>query len=262
MNYFYHGDGLGSITSLTDGLGLLAASYVYDSFGKLTASTGSVMNPFQYTGREYDSRTGLYYYRARYYAPSTGRFVSEDPIRFGGGIDFYAYAGNGPVTFMDPTGLKQCKDLPCDVDNLRLFPTRVDVGNHNIDYSLRTVDGKPAAGRLYVFEHQTESGGDRIQNGPYDYISPASYYKGDYNLFHDVLGYSLNTVQTFTVSADPVFDPKCQHPVIIRYGNGQDYEVPSTFGIEVGATYSTSITIPTLPAYCQILLGNPNENST
>jgi RHS repeat-associated protein len=46
------------------------------------------------------------YYRARYYDPKLGRFLSEDPIRFDGGINFYAYVGNNPVTATDPSGLK------------------------------------------------------------------------------------------------------------------------------------------------------------
>src|SRR5208282_3556654 len=95
---------LGSITSLTDTTGNLAASYVYDSFGNLTASTGSVTNPFQYTGREFDPETGLYYYRARYYDTFTGRFLSEDPIQFDGGINFYGYASQSPVNLEDPSG--------------------------------------------------------------------------------------------------------------------------------------------------------------
>jgi RHS repeat-associated protein len=104
--YFYHTDGLGSVTSLTGGSGQIAASYEYDSFGKLTASTGSVTNPFQYTGREYDPETGLYYYRARYYDPKTGRFIGEDPMAFGGGSNFYAYVANRPVVVTDPFGLQ------------------------------------------------------------------------------------------------------------------------------------------------------------
>lgn len=83
---FYHADGLGSITSLTDASGATLATYLYDSFGKTTL-TGSIQNPFQYTGRENDSETGLFYYRARYYDPSIGRFVSEDPMRFRAGVD-------------------------------------------------------------------------------------------------------------------------------------------------------------------------------
>ncbi len=103
--YFYHADGLGSITSLTNGSGQLAGSYVYDSFGNLMASTGTITNPFHYTGREFDSESGLYYYRARYYDSTPGRFLSEDPIRFKGGVDFYSYADENPISWIDPLGL-------------------------------------------------------------------------------------------------------------------------------------------------------------
>jgi RHS repeat-associated protein len=61
-------------------------------------------NTFQYTGRENDGN-GLYYYRARYYNPSIGRFISEDPIGFRGGINVYAYVENNPVSRIDPFGL-------------------------------------------------------------------------------------------------------------------------------------------------------------
>ncbi|HUI75085.1 MAG TPA: hypothetical protein VLX32_09080, partial [Candidatus Acidoferrum sp.] len=64
---FYEADGLGSVTSLTSAAGALAQTYTFDSFGKQTASSGSLTNPFQYTGREFDPETSLYYYRARYY---------------------------------------------------------------------------------------------------------------------------------------------------------------------------------------------------
>jgi RHS repeat-associated protein len=106
--YFYHADGLGSITSMTDLTGNMAASYVYDSFGNQTASTGTITNPFQYTAREFDSETGLYYYRARYYDPQVGRLMSEDPIRFDGGMNFYRYVLNRPVNYVDPDGRAVC----------------------------------------------------------------------------------------------------------------------------------------------------------
>ena len=76
---------------LTNGAGALAQTYTFDSFEKQTASSGSLVNQFQYTGRESDSETGLYYYRARYYDASMGRFLNEDPVQFKGGIDFYSY---------------------------------------------------------------------------------------------------------------------------------------------------------------------------
>ena len=102
---FYDQDGLASVTSLTNGSGAAANTYTYDSFGKLTASSGTLTNPFQFTGRDYDSETGLRYYRARYYDPSSGHFLSQDPARFWAGTDFYSYVDNDPLDFRDPLGL-------------------------------------------------------------------------------------------------------------------------------------------------------------
>ncbi|MHB8504078.1 MAG: RHS repeat domain-containing protein, partial [Candidatus Acidiferrales bacterium] len=99
---YYQADGVGSVTSLSSGAGALAETYAFDSFGKQTSSSGSLTNPFQYTGREFDSETNLYFYRARYYDPTTGRFSKEDPVRYIGGINFYRFVGNNPVIFTDP----------------------------------------------------------------------------------------------------------------------------------------------------------------
>ena len=104
---FYQQDGLGSVTSLGNVAGALANSYSYDSFGKLFASTGTLTNPYQYTGREFDAETGLYYYRARYCDTIADRFITEDPIEFdGGSLNFYVYVGNNPTTLTDPLGLR------------------------------------------------------------------------------------------------------------------------------------------------------------
>src|SRR3954470_7312230 len=99
---FYNPDALGSITSLANAGGTLGQTYTFDSFGKQTASNGSLTSPFRYTGREFDSETGLLYLRARYYSPEVGRFVSEDPIQFNGGINFYSYVRNAPTGQVDP----------------------------------------------------------------------------------------------------------------------------------------------------------------
>ena len=106
---YYDADGIGSITSLSNGTGTISQTYGYDAFGKQTSSSGSLTNPFQFTGREFDSETSLYFNRARYYDPQTGRFLTEDPIGFDGGINFYAYVLNNPASFVDPFGLKLCK---------------------------------------------------------------------------------------------------------------------------------------------------------
>ena len=100
---YYQADGSGSITSLTAPSS--AATYNYDSFGNVTASTGSTTNPFRYVGREIDVESGIYYNRARYYDQTRGRFISEDPVGFSGGLNFYAYVRNNPLSFVDPMGL-------------------------------------------------------------------------------------------------------------------------------------------------------------
>src|SRR6267143_3164667 len=111
---FYQADGLGSITSLSNAAGALAQTYTFDSFGKQTASTGSLTNPFRYTAREFDTETGLYYYRARYYDPNIGKFVNEDPIGFEGGENLYRYVRNRSTGLSDPMGLS-----PADVQRIQ-----------------------------------------------------------------------------------------------------------------------------------------------
>jgi RHS repeat-associated protein len=107
---FYEADGLNSITSLSGLSGNVSDSFVYDSFGNVASSTGSFTQPFRYTGREFDPETSLDYYRARYYDSAAGRFLSEDPLQFDGGINFYRYVGNRPTQFTDAFGLEQqCK---------------------------------------------------------------------------------------------------------------------------------------------------------
>jgi RHS repeat-associated protein len=105
---FYDLDGLGSTTSLSSSAGSLARTYTFDSFGKTTASSGALVNPFQFTSRELDTETNLYNFRARYYDQNSGRFLSEDPIAFSSDTyNFYDYVGNDPIDFSDPSGNKK-----------------------------------------------------------------------------------------------------------------------------------------------------------
>jgi RHS repeat-associated protein len=98
-------DALGSTLALADGAGTVQTQYTYEPFGATTATGQASTNSFKYTGRE-DDGTGLYYYRARYYHPTFGRFVSEDPIRFSSGdTNLYAYVSDNPLGFADPLGL-------------------------------------------------------------------------------------------------------------------------------------------------------------
>ncbi len=102
--FSYLADGLGSTVAIADATGAPSATYTYAPFGD-TAVTGLSPNPFQFTGRENDG-TGLYYYRARYYAPTLGRFLAEDPTRLAGGVNFYTYVSNIPTHMMEDVGAK------------------------------------------------------------------------------------------------------------------------------------------------------------
>jgi RHS repeat-associated protein len=118
---YYHADGLGSITSLTNSVGSIVATYSTDTFGRSLTSTGTIVNPFRYTAREWDSEIGAYYYRARYYHASDGRFLNEDPARWVAGVNGYLYVRNQAAILTDPTGLidipggPQWKCLVCTV---------------------------------------------------------------------------------------------------------------------------------------------------
>ena len=93
---------INSSTVIVDDAGNSQGQILYEPFGK-TTTVGSDY-PFQFTGRV-PVGGGLYHYRARYYDSSVGRFISEDPIGFLDGLNFYAYVGGNPVIHVDPLGL-------------------------------------------------------------------------------------------------------------------------------------------------------------
>ena len=98
-------DALGSTIALADSTGAIKTSYAYDP-GGVTSQTGAAnTSAYQFTGRENDGATGLYYDRARFYDPAWGRFISEDPIGLAGGVNLYEYANGDPISEKDARGL-------------------------------------------------------------------------------------------------------------------------------------------------------------
>jgi len=106
---FYHHDALGSTLALTDGNEAITDTCRYYAFGGTLTSSGSTINPYQYVGNlgyYNEPALSMQYLRARYYQPSSGRFVSIDPTRQG--PSWYVYASNKPLSFLDPSG-KICR---------------------------------------------------------------------------------------------------------------------------------------------------------
>ena len=154
---YLHADGLGSIVKTTNSSGAAVSTFKYNAFGVLESGAPS---PYAFTGREWDPETGLYYYRARYYDPKIGRFLSEDPIGFAGGENFYTYVRNNPAVWSDPHGLidpcgKRFLYKPEDYAALRdaiknglkeKYPTRtaadIDLAARQLAYELGALDAK------------------------------------------------------------------------------------------------------------------------
>lgn len=101
---FYHVNHQGSVVAMTDAVGTVQQRLSYDEYGKLSQGSAISGQPYRYTGRRFDAETGLYYYRARYYSPDLGRFLSADPIGYKDDQNLYTYAKNDPVSFFDPNG--------------------------------------------------------------------------------------------------------------------------------------------------------------
>ena len=96
-------DHLGSTQGLTNSSGSVVEWQRYTAFGE---STGSSLTRYGFTGREVDGATGLLYYRARWYDPQQGRFLSQDPMHGTAGLNLYSYAANNPLSLTDPLGLE------------------------------------------------------------------------------------------------------------------------------------------------------------
>ncbi|OGS19840.1 MAG: hypothetical protein A2252_04925 [Elusimicrobia bacterium RIFOXYA2_FULL_39_19] len=108
---YYHYDGIGSASAITDANGTVTNTYRYDPFGNMITSTGK-LGRYSFVGAfgvENDGMSGLFHMGARYYDPTTGRFIQRDPIRgFVSdplSLNRYIYCGNNPMNFIDPKGL-------------------------------------------------------------------------------------------------------------------------------------------------------------
>ena len=105
---WFHADERGSVTAVTDGIGAVLGLNSYDEYGIPAATNYSTR--YSYTGQTWLPAFGMYYYKARIYSPTLGRFMQTDPIGYGDGINWYNYVGSDPVNFNDPAG--HCRFTP------------------------------------------------------------------------------------------------------------------------------------------------------
>ena len=102
-SYYYLYNGHGDVVQIVDTSGAIKNTYDYDVWGNFITKQETIDNHFTYFGQTYDETTGLYYLRARYYDPTTGRFTQQDPAE--DGYNWYIYGNQNPVMFLDFDGL-------------------------------------------------------------------------------------------------------------------------------------------------------------
>ena len=113
VSYWYHFGPQGETRHLTNSSGNVVGTYTYDAYGKQISTTGGINNNFRYGGKYgyyYDEQVyGMYLAGARWYAPDLYRWMSRDPIEYGGGDNMFAYVAGNPVKYVDPSGLDTIK---------------------------------------------------------------------------------------------------------------------------------------------------------
>ena len=141
--YYYVLNLQGDVVKLVTESGAVAASYEYDAWGNILASSGSMAekNPLRYRGYYYDSETGFYYLQSRYYDPATRRFINADALTSTGqgfiGTNMFAYCNNNSVNGYDPSGLYNLS-----VNVMTADTGRSDVIPDPISYPIGTINGQ------------------------------------------------------------------------------------------------------------------------
>ena len=216
---YYHYDNVGSTIALSNNLGAVVDRISYGPYGTITYRQANFDTPYLFVGAhgvETDSN-GLYYMRARYYNPRIGRFVNSDPIGFGGGMNWYAYAGNNPILLSDSMGLSGYGE---DVGNNIAAEGRgvlkgaeaLDVAifsflDHPVDTTVEALNGLKAASngavdninRLWArellgYDYQISQQSHQFRKALKDSITNFDFEDGGALAFNIVAGKALATV--------------------------------------------------------------------
>jgi RHS repeat-associated protein len=101
-------DHQGSIVAASDNSGASVGTNAYDAWGVPNSTSVTTVGRFGYTGQAWLPDLGMWYYKARIYSPTLGRFLQTDPVGYGAGMNDYSYVGSDPSNARDPTGNVNC----------------------------------------------------------------------------------------------------------------------------------------------------------
>ncbi len=211
---YYVFNGHGDVVQMRNASGEQVYQNVYDAFGMEIFDydeTNQFVNPFGYAGEYTDEETGNIYLRARYYNPNTGRFLSEDPIK--DGTNWYAYAGNNPVLFLDPWGLAAGDPFES------IGEAAIDWGNEYGEYTRYTTYEMLSL----IYSYTDEQGNVR-----YSYTKPYFGYGGtvDPHIAYQTLEDSDVMRNNFKIEADIHSHPN--NSEFSKSGNGDIPSMEST----------------------------------
>jgi RHS repeat-associated protein len=254
VRHYYGTDHLGSTVLVTGDAGEVLWSGETNPFGDSVSGEGIVgeSERIKYTGKDFDEDAGLYYFNARWYDPGTGRFITEDPIRYG--VAWYAYVANNPISYIDPSGLRRIDGDTIDSDDDRNQRDRDFKENKNQGFA-RRVDT----------ERETNSRMDEILvQKSLDYSEYFGEYETGFNQIELLLWTYLDTGDEAFLDLMPqeyiesaLFETAVQNALTIYYSDNpgetassmsQRMAVASGFalGIGTGLTNSASINLQRL----------------
>ncbi|MEQ8735023.1 MAG: RHS repeat-associated core domain-containing protein [Rhodospirillaceae bacterium] len=185
---YYHADHAGTVVATSDNVGNLAEKYSYSSFGEVGIE-GVEGNPYRFAGRRLDPETGLYFYRARYYNASLGRFLQIDPIGYQDSMGLYQYALNDPLNRIDPSGTLVIWVEADAIANLGVTPVEVN-GSTGFYLSIPTSRGQKFSFGPYVAGGAGLGVHDGVaadfgflQGDVRDFQGPSVEVSGDFGIF-------------------------------------------------------------------------------
>ncbi|MGE5371936.1 MAG: RHS repeat-associated core domain-containing protein [Solirubrobacterales bacterium] len=172
--YYYLYNGHGDVVQIVDSNGEVVNTYQYDEWGNTTQETEKVENHFKYSGEIFDKETGLYYLRARYYNPQLGRFLNKDTyegdITNPMSLNLYAYCGNNPLKYVDPTG-----HWGIDVHYFRTEEIMKEMGISE-DYAEAVAQGNQSVDLRWEGMKATIGNRNRAKNGEKEIASSEDKY--------------------------------------------------------------------------------------